>query len=77
MWFQTANPDPFDTVSSAVPGYHYACPDVAAVDEHIALLAAICRPGSCMAPARLAGFRSDLDKLLERRQYLAMMSDAA
>ena len=77
MWFQTSAPDPYTTVSSTIPGYHYSCPTVAAVDEHITLLAAICGPGSNLAPARLAGFRRDLDLLLERRQYLALMSDAA
>ena len=77
MWFQTSAPDPFTTVSSTIPGYHYLCTDVASVDEHIALLAAICGPGSNLAPARLAGFRRDLDNLLERRQYLSLMADAA
>ena len=77
MWFQTATPDPYETVSSVIPGYHYACPDVAAVDEHIALLAAICGPSSNLMPARLAGFRRDIDALLLRRIWLTTMADAA
>jgi len=77
MWFQTSAPDPFTTVSSTIPGYHYLCVDVAAVDEHITLLAAICGPSSNLAPARLAGFRRDIDNLLLRRRYLSLMAEAA
>lgn len=77
MWFSTASPDPFITVSSTIPGYHYACTTVEAVDEHITLLAAICGPGSNLAPARLAGFRRDINTLLERRSWLTTMADAA
>lgn len=62
---------------STIPGYHYLCTDVASVDEHIATLAAVCGPGSNLAPARLAGFRRDIDSLLERRSWLTAMADAA
>jgi len=77
MWFSTADPDPFTTVSSTIPGYHYLCVDVASVDDHIATLAAICGPGSNLMPARLAGFRRDVDALLDRRSWLQLMSEAA
>jgi hypothetical protein len=77
VWFQTAAPDPIDTVSSVVPGYHFHCPDIAAIDKHIAELRALCGPNSNCTEVRKAAFRRDVDRLLERRLYLEMIGDHA
>ncbi|HZZ49822.1 MAG TPA: hypothetical protein VFE65_23265 [Pseudonocardia sp.] len=72
MWYQSADPDPLDTVSSVVPGYRYHCPDIASVDKHIAELRMQVGPDSNLTDIRKESFRADIDQLLERRLYLAL-----
>jgi hypothetical protein len=73
MWYQSADPDPFDTVSSVVPGYRYHCPDITSLDKHIAELRTQVGPNSNLTEVRKEAFRADIDQLLERRLYLAMV----
>jgi hypothetical protein len=77
IYFQSSDPDPVEWVSSVIPGYRFHCPDVATVDGHISLLLATCGPDSNLMPARKTAWRRDIDALLERRTWLALMSEAA
>ena len=74
MWYQTINPDPVETVGSVLPGYHFHCPDVASVDQHLAELRGHIGPGSNLTPERKESARQDIDRLLERRLYLMLAS---
>jgi hypothetical protein len=73
MWFQSVDPDPVATVSSVLPGYHYLCPDIATIDRHIAELREHLGPHSNLTPERQRASRKDIDRLLDRRLYLAMI----
>lgn len=77
MWYQTVNPDPVEAVSSVVPGYHFHCPDVETVDQHIAELRRHLEPDSGLTPERKQASRRDIDQLLERRLYLMMFRKQA
>jgi hypothetical protein len=70
MLYRTAGPDPVDTVSSVLPGYHFHCPDVASVDQHIAERREHMGPRSNLTPKYKEAARHDIDRLLERRLYL-------
>lgn len=76
VWFQTADPDPIDAVSSVVRGYRYHCPDIETVDLHIAELRAQIGPESNFVESRKALWRRDIDLLLDRRLYLAAVDTA-
>jgi hypothetical protein len=75
MWYQTIDPDPLEAVSSVLPGYHFYCPDVATVDQHIAELRGHLQPSSNLTARRKEAARRDIDQLLERRLYLMIASD--
>jgi hypothetical protein len=72
MWFQTVPPDPVNVVRSVLPGYWYRCPDVAAVDRHLAELCAHLGPLSGLTESRRAATRADIDRLLDERAFLKM-----
>jgi hypothetical protein len=76
MWYQTVDPDPLEAVSSVLPGYHFHCPDVGSVDQHIAELREHLGPRSNLSDQRKESARRDIDRLLERRLYLMLASDA-
>jgi hypothetical protein len=76
MLYQTADPDPLDTVSSVLAGYHFPCPDLASVDQHIAKLRERLGPASNLTPTRQEAARRDIDRLLERRMYLMLAGGA-
>jgi hypothetical protein len=73
MWYETTDPDPAETVTSVVPGYHFHCPNVASVDQHLAELCTHIGPGSNLVPSRQDDARRDIDRLLDRRLYLMLM----
>jgi hypothetical protein len=75
MWYQTVDPDPLEAVSSVLPGYHFHCPDVATVDQHIAELRGHLQPSSNLTARRKEAARHDIDRLLERRLYLMIASN--
>jgi hypothetical protein len=75
MWYQSVDPDPLEAVSSVCPGYHFHCPDVASVDQHIAELRDHIGPGSNLMPTRKVAARQDIDRLLERRLYLMLAGE--
>jgi hypothetical protein len=70
MLYRTVNPDPVDTVSSVLPGYHFHCPNVISVDQHIAERREHMGPRSNLTPKYKEAARQDIDRLLERRLYL-------
>jgi hypothetical protein len=75
MWYQTVDPDPVETVSSVLPGYHLHCPDVASVDQHIAERWEHLGPRSNLTPKYKEAARQDIDRLLlDRRLYLMLVS---
>jgi hypothetical protein len=76
MLYQTADPDPLVTVSSVLRGYHFPCPDLASVDQHIAKLREWIGPDSNLTPTRQDAARRDIDRLLERRMYLMLAGEA-
>jgi hypothetical protein len=75
MNYQTTPPDSADVVTSALAGYYYACPDLAAVDANLAELLRHLGPGSNWAESRKRKARIDIDRLLDRRLYLQLVSD--
>jgi hypothetical protein len=69
-------PDPANTVASAVPGYWYVCPSVAAVDGHIRELAWQVEHAENRTARRRAALREHIDPLLDRRLYVEMCAPA-
>ena len=74
MLFRSVAPDPVDTVSSVLPGYHFHCPNVSSVDQHIAERLAHLGPRSNLTPKYKDAARQDIDRLLDRRLYLMSVS---
>ncbi len=70
MLYRTVDPDPVDTVSSVLPGYHFPCPNVPSVDQHIAERREHAGPHSNLTPKYKEAARQDIDRLLDRRLYL-------
>jgi hypothetical protein len=70
MLYRTVAPDPLDTVSSVLPGYHFHCPDAISVDRHIAERREHMGPLSNLTPKFKEAARQDVDLLLDRRLYL-------
>jgi hypothetical protein len=70
MLYMTVAPDPLDTVSSVLPGYHFHCPDAISVDRHIARRREHMGPLSNLTPKFKEAARQDVDRLLDRRLYL-------
>jgi hypothetical protein len=75
MWYQSVDPDPLEAVSSVLPGYHFHCPDVASLDQHILELRGHIGPDSNLVPKRKEAARQDIDRLLERRLYLMLAGE--
>lgn len=63
------DPDPLTTVSG-LNGTPYPCPDIAAVDRHIGELSHRIRQVSHIFPELVAGYRAEIDLLLDRRAWL-------
>jgi hypothetical protein len=74
MLYRTVDPDPLDTVSSVLPGYHFHCPNVTSVDHHIAVRREHMGPGSGLTPQYKDAARQDIDRLLDRRLYLTTVA---
>jgi hypothetical protein len=70
MLYSTVAPDPLDSVSSVLPGYHFHCPDAISVDRHIAERREHMGPLSNLTPKYKEAARQDVDRLLDRRLYL-------
>ena len=70
MLYRTVTPNPIDTVSSVLPGYHFHCPNVTSADRHIAERRAHMAPRSNLTPKYKEAARQDIDRLLDRRLYL-------
>lgn len=68
---------PFDPLTSVigVHGTPYPCPDVAALDGHIAWLCQRIGYASARFPRLVAEFRADIDLLLDRRRWLEIKQD--
>jgi hypothetical protein len=70
--------DPVLTVFGA-EGATYSCPDLQSVDAHLARLCDRLGHATPRFPALIALFRSEIDRLLDRRRWLeldAMVVDA-
>lgn len=73
--YHTTVPDTPDVVRSVMDGYYYRCPDVAAVDKCVASLwVEFLDVRSNVSPRRREQARLDVDRLLERRLYLEMVT---
>jgi hypothetical protein len=73
MLYATVTPDPAESVSSVLPGYHFHCPNVTTVDHHIAKLRDHVGPRSNLTPKRKEAALHDIDQLLDRRLYLMLV----
>jgi hypothetical protein len=70
------NLDPVDVVYGALPMRRYHCPDLATLDRHIEVLRRQIGPNSnCTAQWKLK-MRQDIDRLLDRRLYMTLVSEA-
>ncbi|GLZ47615.1 hypothetical protein Acsp06_38000 [Actinomycetospora sp. NBRC 106375] len=70
----TSGHDPLTTVFGAESAT-YRCPDLAAVDAHLANLCRRLELASPRFPALVALFRSEIDLLLDRRRWLELTAD--
>jgi hypothetical protein len=70
MLYSTVAPDPLDSVSSVLPGYHFHCPNTISVDRHIAERWGHTGPLSNLTSKYKEAARQDVDRLLDRRLYL-------
>lgn len=77
VWFRDTAPDDPDIVHSEIVGYYYPCPDIESVDQHIRTLRGWIGPGSGLTLARRIAAHRDIDRLLDRRAWLAMCEEAA
>jgi hypothetical protein len=70
--FFQRSPDPVLYVASAVGGYHYYTPDVAAVDGHLVELR-----GQLVGLGGIARAlaKRDIDSLLDRRVFLLLVGE--
>lgn len=66
--------DPFELVHSVIPDRSYHCPDLPAVDAHLSTLSRDLGPAASTTSQRKRAARQDIDRLLDRRLYLALVA---
>lgn len=74
--YLSPNLDPAEVVCSVVPRRRYHCPDLAALDRHIAVLRRQVAADSNCVPTWKHYMRQDIDRLLDRRLYLTQVAGA-
>ena len=67
-------PDPAEVVCSVVPRRRYHCPNLVMLDHHIKVLRRQIGPDSNCMPEWKQYMRQDIDRLLDRRLYLTLVS---
>ncbi|MEJ2865631.1 hypothetical protein [Actinomycetospora flava] len=72
----TSRCDPLTTVFGAESAT-YSCPDLAAVDAHLVRLCQRIELAAPRFPALVTLFRGEIDRLLDRRCWLEMVSRTA
>jgi hypothetical protein len=68
--------DPFTTVIG-LNGSTYSCPDIATLDSHLVALSARLRHAEPLFPSLAESFRTEMDRLLDRRLWLEWELNAA
>ena len=68
------NLDPTEVVCSVLPLRRYHCPDLPTLDHHINLLRRQVAADSNCTPEWKQHMRHDIDRLLDRRMYLTLVS---
>jgi hypothetical protein len=66
--------DPTEIVHSVLPDHSYHCPDLPAVDEHLSTLSRDIGPAAKTTSRRKRATWADIDRLLDRRLYLALVA---
>ena len=72
----TGGHDPLTTVFGA-EGATYSCPDLPSLDAHLAKLCVRLGHATPRFPALIQLFRSEIDRLLDRRRWLELESTVA
>lgn len=74
-WYAHGHLDEVELVRSGeFPGRAYPCPTLERLDEHLRVLSGHLGPPSNLTDAAKVRVRRDMDRLLERRQYLRRAS---
>jgi hypothetical protein len=76
MRYLTQGSDEPGDVRSVRPGYYFPCPDIGAVDAHLAELHGYLGARSNLTALVKAQIRQDIDRLLERRLFLTVVEGA-
>lgn len=76
-WYSHRHLDEVELVISEFPDRAYHCPTIEELDTHLRTLLEHLGPKSNLTEIAKMRARRDVDRLLERRAYLSLVSDPA